>query len=294
MRKSSESNRIVCSPIAQQRNNWLVTVWRWERWTQPSNYLHASVISNTNCLVFCESGSATYHLGPEEFHAGPGSLVFLPCERAYLYKVDPGQPYCHCLVHLDLRDGHGISPVTLDLVPRICMPPDPKAVLELFNNIEAWAGVNSQPANLRMNAAVLELLAILMQNGTPKRRKLGQSVGKAYEALAIMEQRFRGPLSIKEIAHELQVTPEYLAVSFRKTFYVTPKLQIRNLRLTYAASLLFTTDKLVKEIAAETGFQSVSVFEAAFRQYFKCSTSHLAQQIKPRSGPTYVYRPAKK
>ncbi|OJU97794.1 MAG: hypothetical protein BGO12_04365 [Verrucomicrobia bacterium 61-8] len=286
MRKQHKQNQVICNPVAQARNHWNLVVWRWERWTQPAGFMHPAVIFNASLLVLCEAGSAKYFVGANEHLVEPGTMILLPAEQAFCYEVQKAAPFQHCLVQVDIRDGHNVSPFTLNLLPGICRLKSLERAKKLFADIENTMSSDRISDYLRISAATMELFAIFCEEGASKHQTITRSVGKAFEAMSIIEKRFRSPLSIKEIANQLRITPEYLAVSFKKTFRISPKQQIRNLRLTYAASLLRTTGMLVKEIAAETGFKSVSVFEDAFLQYFKCSPSGLHTQKMLSGLPT--------
>jgi AraC-like DNA-binding protein len=227
----------------------------------------AAIRSNA-ALVWGESGEATYVVGNESFVLRPGVLALLPAERVVLCQVGRRAPCRHSVVHFTCATADGIPFDRLRLAPRWLAVADPQAVEQCFSVLASVLGRRDVSSYFRACAAVLELLALLMSQGRGgARRHFTAPHGKAHEALALMETHFRRPLSVKEIAQSLRITPEYLAVIFRRTFGLSPKSQIHYLRMHWANSLLLTTDKSVRELAEAAGFSSTSIFERAFRRW---------------------------
>ena len=78
----------------------------------------------------------------------------------------------------------------------------------------------------------------------------------------------REKLTVGEVAARFGYHPDYLCVLFRKSLGMSLKAYIGGERVKFAQSLLLTTDKPIKELAEELGWES----ENAFIHYFRYHT----------------------
>lgn len=68
-------------------------------------------------------------------------------------------------------------------------------------------------------------------------------------------------------------TYEYICRVFKLYMHETPTSYINNNRLSYAASLLCSTDKSIQNICYESGFLSLAYFNKLFKSKFGCTPS---------------------
>lgn len=87
-------------------------------------------------------------------------------------------------------------------------------------------------------------------------------LGAVFETI---EQRYAGPLSLRDVAAELHLTPSYLTTLVRRRTGRTVQDWITERRMTEARRLLIQTDKSVAAIAAQTGYPDPAYFTRAFR-----------------------------
>lgn len=87
-------------------------------------------------------------------------------------------------------------------------------------------------------------------------------------AIAVMEKSIDEPASVPEIAARLGVSQRQLERHFRHSIGCTVVQFSQLLRLQHARVLLISTDLGVREIAAASGFNSLSHFAFAFRKCF--------------------------
>lgn len=74
-------------------------------------------------------------------------------------------------------------------------------------------------------------------------------------------------LSLKNIAKQLSVSPNYLSALFRKECDITLTDYVNNKRMEHAITLLNNTDKLVNTISYECGIQDTNYFIKLFKKY---------------------------
>ena len=93
------------------------------------------------------------------------------------------------------------------------------------------------------------------------------------KAIAIVNNRFLNHLTLKKVAEELYVSPNYLGLLFKNNVGISFNTYLTMTRLKYACILLNSTNKTVKEIASDSGFDSTEYFLSRFKKFMKCTPS---------------------
>ncbi len=93
-------------------------------------------------------------------------------------------------------------------------------------------------------------------------------------ALRYLHANYSQPVYASELADALCVSQTRLKEIFRESLGIPWGRYLRAYRIQRAASLLATTDRGIIDVAAAVGFESVSHFEASFRQYMGRSPKH--------------------
>jgi len=87
-------------------------------------------------------------------------------------------------------------------------------------------------------------------------------------AIQVMEQHIDDPLSIVQVADQVELSVRMLEYLFQQTLGQSPASYYRRLRLQIARKMVVDTQLKLQEIAIRTGFNSLSAFSRVFRQYY--------------------------
>jgi AraC-like DNA-binding protein len=112
--------------------------------------------------------------------------------------------------------------------------------------------------------------------------------GYAEDAKALLQDRFREPLRLDDVAQALHVSPYHLCRLFKAETGVPVHRYLNRLRLRHALEGIAERDVDLTHLAFELGFSSHSHFTSAFRKEFGV-TPREARRLA-RSGPGH--RPA--
>ena len=82
---------------------------------------------------------------------------------------------------------------------------------------------------------------------------------------------YKLPIRIKEIADAVGLHPDYATALFKKTFGITLSDYLTDHRISDAQRMLAATPSKITEIAYESGFNSISRFNAAFKKLLGCT-----------------------
>ena len=87
------------------------------------------------------------------------------------------------------------------------------------------------------------------------------------KTVAYIYKNFKKNLTLKSVAKEMFVTPNYLGIFFRKNMGISFNDYINMLRLKYACNMLMHTEMSVKETGFESGFGSTEYFLYIFKKH---------------------------
>ena len=130
--------------------------------------------------------------------------------------------------------------------------------------LEREISQDDQAAELAIEGLALQLLAALLRSSVRRsRRRSSDWLGAVKESI---DRHFREPVTLTELAEEVQVHPVHLARSFAKQFGYTIGDYLRRLRVTSACDELLNSTLSVAEVAMRNGFADQSHLTRAVKQ----------------------------
>ena len=148
---------------------------------------------------------------------------------------------------------------------------------QIMNDIHANA-----PSQELVNAAIAYYLHLLLDS--PQGADTGEEAeaGPGARALAFIEENFRSPLSLEDVAHHIERSRTYTSHLISSTTNTTFSEHIHAVRVRHACSLLAYSDIPLEEVAAQSGFTSIKNFVRVFGQKMgttpnRYRTSHAEQ-----------------
>jgi AraC family transcriptional regulator, melibiose operon regulatory protein len=105
--------------------------------------------------------------------------------------------------------------------------------------------------------------AAVAGNSSPRQQT---NLEKAESMACFVARNYTSRIQVKDIAECVGLHPDYAATLFRKTFGTTLNVLITRHRVAHAQRQLVTTDERVLDIAHDSGFDSLSRFNRAFKE----------------------------
>ena len=84
--------------------------------------------------------------------------------------------------------------------------------------------------------------------------------------VAHLEQNLDREISVKEMAHYINISPSYLRSLFHRVYAQSPGMYVRKLRVAKAMELLARPEISITEVAYRTGFNDSNYFTRVFRR----------------------------
>jgi AraC-like DNA-binding protein len=84
--------------------------------------------------------------------------------------------------------------------------------------------------------------------------------------LELIEERYREPLTVSGLAHELAVSPDHLSRLVKRATGASVSQWLSERRMAEARRLLVVTDEHIAVVAAEVGYRDAGYFRRVFRR----------------------------
>jgi AraC family transcriptional regulator, melibiose operon regulatory protein len=153
-----------------------------------------------------------------------------------------------------------------------------------------WASDLREPPEAARAIVMLEMEARLRRLASslpaaparPAHRKPttlhGGGLNKVEQMACLIAQRYTEPLTVTAIGQAVRLHPNYAMSLFKKAFGTTLIDYLTHHRISHAQGLLATSDEKIVEVAFNSGFNSISRFNEAFRRACGCSPRDYRRQ----------------
>lgn len=118
-----------------------------------------------------------------------------------------------------------------------------------------------------------------------KENRLEKNNDKIKNVLLRIRDDYAKPLTLKQLADETGLTPQYFCRAFRQITGRTPFDYLNYYRINCAAELLCSTEDSVTDISLSCGFNDLSYFLRMFRRYKGISAGKYRKQFLAASRP---------
>ena len=214
----------------------------------------------------------------EEYLVTSGSVIFIPAGR--LHSGIPKECIYECIVfdsNMLMHKSDDISkPIHLVLQQKISLfSVYSKSYSDIHNTI--WtlfdaAASKKSGYQLIILGCFYQFFGIIFQKKyynqmLSKNSKDYKRILHLKQALEFMESSYTLPLSLKEIADSVGMSPKYFCRFFQEMTNRTPIDYLNYYRIERACYQLLTTNHSITEIAYSSGFNDLSYFIKTFKKY---------------------------
>ena len=231
-------------------------------------------------LVLALSEGLTLH-GVEDSSPKAGSLVFLSPFAERTLRLSPGSQVLYAVIPAGF------------LEPLLGIPK--RAVVTLLQDgadevrgrlIEYYdATYNQAPSKLEQLRITFALLSALKPFITTEITvsAAGSPSRKIAHITEYVENHFREPLQLQDLADAFGVTSQYVSMLFQRKLGMSFTKYLLELRLREAYRLLLTTQSTITEISEASGFPNLKAFTTAFRARHGVSPRDFRKQNADRA-----------
>ena len=185
----------------------------------------------------------------------------------------------------------------IDLYRIYCIPDDiPDSqfpeYLSVCRQMEALLRlyITDKPAwQMESEGIILQVLAQLIRHFSRKSApdEIGlssadrTSFNRIRDVITYVEEHFREPISLQDIAGHLSLGREYFCRFFKKNMGMSFLRYLNEVRVSHVYQDLEQTDAPIAEIAEKNGFHNQKLFNRTFREVYGCTPSAVRRKSKP-------------
>jgi len=235
-------------------------------------------------LFYLRSGEMTIHFEGEKVVMQSGDLMFVPARTPHHVQNIPGEKKSYFVMIFEFKPNKGQHPrqsaefheiheidILLSKLPRdtytVCRAGwNAGAVLDqLFLEISekqfGWLMFSNMLYYGFFLHAIRRIISIDEES-----IETDNTLNLAIEATKYIHAHYAEDISLETLAAHLYISPRHANRIFRKMFNTTYGRTLRALRLTYAKTLIATTDLSIDDVAEQVGLSSSQALRKLFKQ----------------------------
>lgn len=171
------------------------------------------------------------------------------------------QSFTHYYVHFHIDSLEFTTYLSYYLPKFYCACNEPEQIITLFKGLTQNYFKTDIASDLANQGTIGFLLAPFFE----KLNTNNPQIQRFTPVLNYIDAHLSSEITIEELARIITIEKVYFSNLFSRTFGISPRKYINQCRLNRAQILLIQTDKRVKEIALEVGFENESYFSRLFR-----------------------------
>lgn len=227
------------------------------------NYVVKRDTFNSFLLMVVVKGEGTVAFEGKTYAIKANDLVFLNCHKPHCYKSSGGwETYW---VHFDSQLASHFFDLIYDrtgcvipLFDNLCIKKNIEDIIQALSEEEPLA----EPV---VSAYLHTILTELIMH-TNAFQNISQGTGFVLDAIIYIEANYDKQLTLQEVAEKVNMSLFHFSRVFKKETGYAPYEYIIKTRINHAKNLLKRSDKTVKQVAFEVGFNSETNFIQTFHR----------------------------
>ncbi|MDR3372837.1 MAG: AraC family transcriptional regulator [Ancalomicrobiaceae bacterium] len=224
-------------------------------------------------MIYCTDGEGWARFGETLVRVRPGQILITPPDVGHSYGAHESMPWTIYWVHLA---GPKVATLTrlfeLEAGATVLTPGRDPAIPPMFERIMAILGAGYTPDNLLSASMTLGQLVthlvVTRHRDTHEDDNLDVRIGRVIET---MQANLAKALRVTDLAAAANLSPSHFSAIFKKRTGFSSLDFFTRLKMQRACFLLDTTEKSIKAVAAELGFDDPLYFSRCFRRVHECS-----------------------
>lgn len=230
-------------------------------------------IRDTNFLHIVLSGKGTLQIGGELYSLKGNDAFFIPSGISAQYTADRFDPWKYMwvgfsgLMSFDVMTLAGFSkqcPVRHMPTVSNGMHSSIEGMIDSYRLTYA----DKFKRNGHFSLFIGELIESYQGQGKAGVVNNHQCYLYAHQAYDYIMRNFAKKISISSIADLIGISRSHLFTCFKKTYQISPKQFLDQVRMEHAASMLISKKLYISQIARNVGFEDELAFSKAFKSYF--------------------------
>lgn len=217
-------------------------------------------------IYYVVSGQAVIYLQNQQLNLKPGKLYFIPSFSIFDAHCD------EILEHYWIHFNFDITTASyLTIYHPKSEAEAPPFIEKIFQNLVMHVADYSRKGSSADAIACEGLTKYLLSFFLPETTSTASEAARFIPILQYIDKHYNSHISNTDLSNIMFLSPTYFSNLFTKQFGIPPQQYIQQKRINAAAIMLFESNKNVREIAFECGFESETYFNYQFHKYMGLS-----------------------
>ncbi|MZQ99404.1 MAG: helix-turn-helix domain-containing protein [Acidaminobacter sp.] len=229
-------------------------------------------------MMFIEKGELSIEVGDKSVVVGKDEFILMDCRSPHRYYSK--EPISFKWLHIR---GNSVFSYSELLARKFGEPVVIKTPTLIEQDFKLLMGLirGENALEHSISASIHKLLAILSESGSYQTKSIDLAITSAE---AYIRQNFNKQISVSEVAASVGLSVYYFTRQFQKHFGVSPYEYLTTQRMVNAKRLLLNSEMNIKWISAACGYNSPSIFIAAFKVRVGMTPTQFRENIIGRMG----------
>lgn len=223
-------------------------------------------------------GRGTHSLNNIRYEIGPGSAFLLSFKDFHSITANSDLKVLNISFSADTVDERLTACLTADFNKTCFFKEKEIEYIKMqLENLEHFKSNNNFYKILQRNY-LNELIIKIINNKNIETASLNAS--SVQKAVEIINNEFNNDITLEYVANKVFLTPNYLGSVFKKSVGCSFRDFLNAVRIRYACNLLISTQRPIKKISTDCGFNSVEYFAYIFKKQMNMSASEFKAKHK--------------
>lgn len=232
-------------------------------------------------FLYCVAGRGTVTMKGKTSNLNPNEFVFLPKNVPHQYSSSSEDPWSIYWMHIAGENSELLYSRYLDLKSEPASIAYEEDNINTFNDIFSLLEHSFEEKNL-------ELVSLKLQNFISKflypeqLRPTNYEGDKISRSIAFMKKNLNFNASIEELAKQQNLSVTHYSRMFRAKTGISPNRYFNELKIQESCQHLYFTNRSIKEICFELGFQDPYYFSRLFKKLMGVSPANYKSKYKKK------------
>jgi len=236
--------------------------------------------SSQYILIYCIEGSGCVNVNGTEQNLSPNTYYIIPKNVPHSYNSSANDPWSIYWVHFSGDISEKIYERYLQNdSPAVHAIPYDESRIKLFEQIYSILEHSFNDTEMEiMNFNLLHFISSMVYY--KEANPAIYNTGSISNSILFMKQHLNKNFSINDLAAEQKLSVSHYSRSFKQKTGTSPINYFNQLKVQKACQYLYFTDRNIKEICTELGFEDQFYFSRLFRNIIGVSPSKYKKQHK--------------
>ena len=218
------------------------------------------------CMMVLD-GSGYIEYEGRHYDMKKGDCAFIDCMRSYSHSTG-ADVWSLQWVHFY---GENMPAIYEKYIERgglpVFTPENGERYADIFSNLYNIAGSEDYIRDMKLNALLNELLAVIMeQSWHPENASGGKKRRELVEIKSFLDEHYMEKITLDSLAASFYIDKFYMSKIFKETYGTTINAYILSKRITQAKKMLRFTELSIDEIGSRVGMNDANYFSRSFKK----------------------------